>query len=308
MESEQKTKLIENMVRVRLGQIIINEKIKNNEFKIPIHLAMGHEAIAIAVDSIMTESDQLVLSHRNIHYNLAREKNLKSEIDEYLLKKEGLAEGQLGSMNLANEKKGIMYTSSILGNNLPVATGLALGKKVKSDPGLVIVTTGDGAIEEGAFYESILFMKSHNLPSLIIVENNQWSLGTKIEERRCQIDLQKLASSLSIDYEKLSSNNVFEYIDKLKSIKEKSLYEKTPIILEVELTSLGYLIIKNEKSQEEKFINYHWGGAPEISLHKSPIIAESNIDPLYVLREIIGLSEFNNQLDKIKRELEEQIK
>src|SRR3989344_9056191 len=131
MESEQKTKLIENMVRVRLGQIIINEKIKNNEFKIPIHLAMGHEAIAIAVDSIMTESDQLVLSHRNIHYNLARAKNLKSEIDEYLLKKEGLAEGQLGSMNLANEKKGIMYTSSILGNNLPVATGLALGKKVK---------------------------------------------------------------------------------------------------------------------------------------------------------------------------------
>lgn len=107
--------------------MIINEKIKIGNFNIPIHLALGHEAIAVAVDSIMEEDDQLVLSHRNIHYHLARTKLLKPELDEYLLKKDGVAAGQLGSMNLANEEKNIVYTSSILGNNLAVAAGIALG-------------------------------------------------------------------------------------------------------------------------------------------------------------------------------------
>src|SRR3989344_9143191 len=148
-----KNEIAEQILRLRFNQMIINEKYKNKEFVIPIHLALGHEAIAVCVDTIMEDCDQFVLSHRNIHYNLAREKNLKCEIDEFLLKKEGLAKGQLGSMNLTNEKKGIMYASSILGNNLSVAAGLAFGKKVKKESGVVIVVTGDGAIEEGSFYE-----------------------------------------------------------------------------------------------------------------------------------------------------------
>ena len=56
---------------------------------------------------------------------------------------------------------------------------------------VVFVVTGDGAIEEGSLWESLVFMKSNNLNVIIIIENNQWSLGTKIEERRCKIDLDK---------------------------------------------------------------------------------------------------------------------
>ena len=44
-----------DVLRIRLSQMIVNEKYKNGEFKVPIHLALGHEAIAVAVDSIMEE-------------------------------------------------------------------------------------------------------------------------------------------------------------------------------------------------------------------------------------------------------------
>ena len=43
--------------------------------------------------------------------------SIKDEINEFRLKKDGLAGGLLGSMNLSNEEKNILYTSSILGNN-----------------------------------------------------------------------------------------------------------------------------------------------------------------------------------------------
>lgn len=274
-----------DVLRVRLSQMIINEKCKNDEFKIPIHLALGHEAIAVAVDHIMEDDDQLVLSHRNIHYNLARSKSLKPEIDEYLLKREGLAMGTLGSMNLANEEKNIVYTSSILGNNLPVATGLALGKKVRGCNGIVIAITGDGAVEEGAFYESIIFLKSNVLPSMIIMENNGWSLATKIEERRCNIDFQGLMNSLNVKYDKLNSNNPYEYIKELRTIRKYALDNKTPVFIEVGITTLGSWYHKTKEYQDENLVHYHGGSAPTVELSGWPIIEDSDGDPVFVLQK-----------------------
>ena len=109
--------------------MIINEYYKKGVFKVPIHLAMGHEAIAIAVDNAMNKDDSLFVTHRNIHYNLSRQGTLIEELNEYFLKPEGLAQGRLGSMNLNNPSKGVIYASSILGNDMPVASGYALGKK-----------------------------------------------------------------------------------------------------------------------------------------------------------------------------------
>ena len=62
---------------MRLAQIQVNQRYKNGEFLVPIHLAMGHESIAIAVTLSMHEKDGLFLTHRNIHYNLAKMYTLK---------------------------------------------------------------------------------------------------------------------------------------------------------------------------------------------------------------------------------------
>ena len=91
MEYKSNINIAKEVLRLRHSQMIVNEKYKSGLFKVPIHLALGHEAIAVAVDSVMEANDKLVCSHRNIHYNLARAKVLKPILDEYLLKKEGLA-------------------------------------------------------------------------------------------------------------------------------------------------------------------------------------------------------------------------
>ena len=73
--------LAEEIMRVRIAQLLINERYKAGAFRIPIHLALGHEAIAVAVSAVMTPEDRLVLPHRNLHYNLARGATLKSVLD-----------------------------------------------------------------------------------------------------------------------------------------------------------------------------------------------------------------------------------
>ncbi len=309
MENKQDIKIAKELLRIRLSQMIVNEKCKNGEFKIPIHLALGHEAIAVAVSSIMEKDDQLVLSHRNIHYNLARTDSLKPELDEYFLKKKGLAGGQLGSMNLTNEKRNVVYTSSILGNNFAVASGLALGQKVRDGEGVVIVVSGDGAIEEGSFYESLLFLKSNKLSSLIIIENNGWSLGTMIKERRCDINLQKFAEVFNVKYEKLNGNDAYKYVEKLTILRKSALENKEPVLVEVELTTLGGFYLKTEEYPQGKFVNYHAGPAQTINLTEWPLIEDSVKDPVFVLRNYFDetfLKEISREiLQKLKEEINE---
>jgi TPP-dependent pyruvate/acetoin dehydrogenase alpha subunit len=300
---KDKLDILKKTIWLRLAQIAINNICKKGEFSVPVHLAMGHESIAVAVDEAMGVHDSLFLTHRNMHYNLARMDSLKLALDEYYLKETGLGGGSLGSMNLSNPEKGIIYTSSILGNNLSVGSGYALGNKVINENGVVFIVTGDGAIEEGSFYESILFLKSNCLPSVIIVENNNWSLATKINERRANIDLNILAKSIGLEYISLSGNDPFEYINTIQSVRSKSLAVKSPVLVEVELTTLGYWYLKNEENPTGKFINYHAGPAPQVVDSKYPIIESSEGDPLAVLRNHLDI----NQLTSISEDLLMQI-
>ncbi|OGD63363.1 hypothetical protein A2160_02670 [Candidatus Beckwithbacteria bacterium RBG_13_42_9] len=297
------------VLRLRLSQMIVNERYKKSDFKIPIHLAFGHESIAVAINELAKKSDQLVLSHRNIHYNLARSGSLKRVLNEYYLRKSGLADGRLGSMNLANQKKNITYTSSILGNNVSVASGLALGQKVKKQKGIVIVVTGDGAIEEGSFYESLVFMKSNHLASLIIVEDNGWSLATRIEERRCHINLNQFTASLGIKFLELSNNDPYVYLKKLTSARQSTIRNKSPFCVGVKLSTLGNWNLKTAEHPLGKSINYHAGPAPTINLSDWPLIKNSAEDPVFVLKKYFSEKLLKRLakdiLESLKREVDE---
>jgi len=303
-----KDKIVKKILRIRISQILINEIIKKGELKIPIHLGLGHETIAAAVDHIMEEDDNLFLTHRNMHYNVARAQDLKKEIDEYYLRRSGMASSRLGSMNLSNAQRGIPYSSSILGNNFAVATGFALGSDMLSKQNITMVATGDGAIEEGSFYESLLFQKSNNLRVITIIENNEWSLGSKIEERRCNIDISKISTSLSIPYIKLAGNNPFEYINALSGIINDVKKQNIPFCVEVKLKTLGYWYEIQPGFPNGKFINYHSGKAPDISINDNPILEDSNNDPLFVLSGLVGEKKFNSIYNTTLSEITDELK
>ena len=297
---ESKTAIAKEILKNRMYQIKINEKYKEKKFKIPIHLALGHEAIAIAISKIMNANDKLILTHRNVAYNLARTGSLKPILDEYLLNKNGLMEGKLGSMNLINPNKGIIYSSSILGNNFAVAVGISLSQNMHQSDGITIVLGGDGSIEEGSFHESLLMLKSLNLSALVIIENNGWSMSTRIDERRHSINLQKFCEAYDIKYVKLEGNNPFSYIDILDGVRENSLKTKSPICIEVMVTTLGDWTMEIPDFPNGKFINYHAGPAPSIDLsHGLSSIRKTDEDPIYVLEKMFE----NKELDQIKNEI-----
>lgn len=210
-------------------------------------------------------------------------------------------------MNLINQKKGLIYSSSILGNNFAVASGVAMAEKISGSNGLTIVLGGDGSLEEGSFHETMLLIKSLQLPTMIIIENNEWSMATRIHERRHPVNLEKFCEAFDVKYVKLSGNNPFEYIEKLKKLRQNSISNMEPVCIEVMLTTLGDWIMDSPEHLDGKFINYHAGPAPKIDLQEGIIIKKGTEDPLNVLTELFSKSKIDEIIMNEKMKMEEEL-
>jgi TPP-dependent pyruvate/acetoin dehydrogenase alpha subunit len=295
--------LSDAVLRIRIGQMLINEEIRAKAFRIPVHLALGHEAIAAAVSAAMSTTDAICLSHRNIHYNIARASSLQAELDELLLRPSGIGGGHYGSMNMANPAAGVIYTSSILGNNLCVASGIALAERVSKTGAVTFVVTGDGAMEEGAFYESLELLKSASCSAIVVVENNDWSMFTRIRERRHPIDLAVLCSALGIPYASLKGNDPWYYAAELRRLRTLAAAESTPCVVEVSLCTLG----DYRAPDDGRHINYHVGHASPVVISEWPLIGEHDGDPVHVVAGKIGEAEARSAALRIHAALQQEI-
>ncbi len=266
-------------LKSRIFQLRINELIKNKKFKLPIHLAFGHELVSSIVKINFKKNDQLLLSHRNIHFSSIFTANVLKKYLKFSIKNNNKKYMSEGSMNFTDKNSNILYSSSVLGNNLSVACGVA--KAAKRKGGITICDTGDGAIEEGAFYESLLFSKYLKLPLIFLIENNNWSMATTIKERRVNINFEYLAKSLNIDFFKFDRLNIKKNINLYKKVVDRCRKKKLPIICEFEVKTLGTFNSSGKK------IRYHHG--PMKIKEKNNIIGNPKEDIIYNLKTILKI-------------------
>ncbi len=176
--------------------------------------------------------------------------------------------------------KPIRYASSILGNNLPVAAGGALSMKLREGRGVAFVVAGDGAIEEGAFYETLVFASSHNLPLVVVVENNDHSMTSRIADRRCGIDLLSLAGSMGVAFQSADGVAVDAVHDRLAEARARAL-KGEPVLVEVAVP----------------IYNQHAGPTPgfpddpmDVDLSAGLVLGDATTDPVARIREMAPIA------------------
>ena len=102
-------------------------------------------------------------------------------------------------------------------------------------------------------------------------------------------------------------NNPFEYLNKINLMHTNAINNKTPVLVEVKVTTLGYWYLKNEDYPEGKFINYHAGPAPKVNENIYPIIEASNDDPLHVLVDYLSMEDLVTISKELQKELKDEI-
>ena len=222
-----------SMLRIRLVEESIANKYSEQKMRCPTHLSIGQEAIAVGVCSNLTNEDQVLSSQRAHAHYLAKGGCLNSMLAEIYGKVTGCSKGMGGSMHLIDKSVGFMGSTAIVGNTIPVAVGSALAMKIQEKKSISCVFFGDGATEEGVFYESINFAIIHNLPVLFICENNLYSVYSGLEVRQPKgRKIFEMVRAFGIESSHGDGNNVQQVSDYVELARDKILSGNGPQFLE----------------------------------------------------------------------------
>ena len=175
--------LYKKMYLIRTAEEKIREYYPTNEIKTPVHLAIGEEAIAVGVCHALKTTDQIFGSYRNHGIYLAKTNETDKFFGELFGKNTGLSKGKAGSMHIMSPENNLMGTSAIVASMIPVAVGAAFANQYKKNKQSVAVFFGDGAVDEGVFWESLNVTCLKKLPIIFIFEDNNYAIHSHISER-----------------------------------------------------------------------------------------------------------------------------
>lgn len=177
-------RILEMMFKIRMVEEEIAKRYSEQKMRCPTHLSIGQEAVPAALSINLTHADLAVSTHRSHAHYIAKGGSLPRMIAEIYGKSTGCSKGKGGSMHLVDLAVGFMGSSAIVGNSIPIGVGLGMTLKLEGSNAISVVFLGDGATEQGVYYESLNFAALKNLPILFVCENNAYSVYTSKKDRQ----------------------------------------------------------------------------------------------------------------------------
>src|SRR5882724_11037629 len=145
-----------------------------------VHLYIGQESIATGTCSLLGDHDHVITAYRCHAHALAVGMSMNECMAELFGKTTGCSKGKGGSMHLFAPDKNYWGGHGIVGGQTPLGLGLAYGIKYKGLKGAALCFLGDGAVNQGCFYECLNMASLFDLPVIYIIENNKYSMGTSV--------------------------------------------------------------------------------------------------------------------------------
>lgn len=235
MNLQEKVKLYSVMLRIRLVEEAIASEYPKGEMRCPVHLSVGQELLPSLVSLVALDEDLAISTHRSHAHYLAKGGSLQKFIAELFGKETGCSKGRGGSMHLIDLDVNFMGSTAIVGNSIPVGVGIGYGSKLRGDNAVVFIYLGDGAVEEGAFYESVNFATVRKIPVVFLCENNDFSVYSHISERQpLNRRIYDMASGLGITSKYLDSSDPTKSLVELREIIESVRNTFTPAFIEMD--------------------------------------------------------------------------
>jgi len=141
-----------------------------------LHLAAGHEASGAGVCQHLRDDDTVTAPHRPHHVAIAKGVDLKRMTAEIFGRETGLGKGKGGHMHLFDPDVNFAC-SGIIAEGCPPAVGAGLAAKKRNTDSVAVAFLGEGAIDQGAFLESLNFASVHDLPVVFVIEDNDWAIS-----------------------------------------------------------------------------------------------------------------------------------
>jgi pyruvate dehydrogenase E1 component alpha subunit len=181
------------------------------------HLYIGQEATAVGSIFALQPQDPIITAYRDHGHALARGMHPNYAMAELFGKVTGCAKGKGGSMHYFDKPRNMYGGHAIVGGQVPLGVGLAFASKYLNRPEVTACYLGDGALNQGAVHEAMNLAQLWELPILIVVENNGYSMGTSIARGTTMAhDLSVKAAAYGMRYAECDGMDVLNTYDVFK--------------------------------------------------------------------------------------------
>ena len=140
-----------------------------------IHLYVGQEATAVGVGAHLRPTDWITSTHRGHAHAIVKGVPPENVLAEVFGKATGCCGGRGGTMHLISPSVGLFGTNGIVGGGIPAAVGLGISAKVRGTDQITVAFFGDGAVNHGAFHESVNLAGIQEAPVIFLCENNLYA-------------------------------------------------------------------------------------------------------------------------------------
>lgn len=221
------------MLRIRrLEEKVADVLSCSDEIVCPVHLYIGQEAVATGVCANLRKEDFAFSTHRSHGHYIAKGGDINALMAELYGKKTGCSGGRGGSMHLVSMDVGFPGSSAIVAGTIPLAVGAALAFSLKGRDNVAVAFFGDGAVDEGAFYESLNFASLKKLPVIFVCENNLYSTHMPIAECLADTSIFEKAAIFNMPGIRIDGNNVREVYGTSGRVIEGARRGEGPALLE----------------------------------------------------------------------------
>jgi len=167
--------------RLRVYELLLQDRMR--EFACPVHLCLGQEDVPEALHDLLRPEDWLYSTHRSHGHYIAKGGDPEQLLAEIEGREDGINGGFSGSQSFSDPALRF-HSTAIVGGLSGAAAGTAVALKMQRSNALVICCLGDGATEQGVFWESLNWAVLHALPLVWVCENNGYSVHAPLSERQ----------------------------------------------------------------------------------------------------------------------------
>ncbi len=223
------------------------------------HPYLGEEAIAAGVCAALRRGEDYIAStHRGHGHCIAWGAELERMLAELLAREGGYCRGRGGSMHIADVEHGNLGANGVVAAGIPIGVGAALGVTIRGEDRVVAVFTSDGGANNGAFSEALNLAAAWELPLILVVENNQYAVSTRVEQATREKDLYKRGIGLGVESVRVDGQDVLEVYEHTRRAVERCRSGKGPVLIEtVTYRQMGHHVNDPGKYMPQDKLDYY---------------------------------------------------
>ncbi|MCR9238372.1 MAG: thiamine pyrophosphate-dependent dehydrogenase E1 component subunit alpha [Alphaproteobacteria bacterium] len=222
------------------------------------HPYLGQEGIATGACAALEDRDYIASTHRGHGHCIAQGAEVGGMVAELLQKETGYCKGYGGSMHIADISRNNLGANGIVGASTPLGVGAAMASQVRGSDAVTVAFSTDGASNNGTFLESLNLAAIWNLNFILIVENNQYAVSTKLEEATRETELYKRGEAIGVESHRIDGNDPLLVYETVADAVKKCRAGLGPILIEaVTFRHSGHHVNDPGKYMPEEKLAYY---------------------------------------------------